>query len=93
MLSKWKINDTEYNTTIYVDSKDVQKLLFHTPLDHSFTCKKWGSTQLHTSSKTLPNPGQPVDLTNSTVHTSMLKFDAFRVTGPKPPTGFRVSQK
>lgn len=90
VVETWKVNGTDYNKTIEVDSLDVKNLLFHTPLDRSFTCKTWGTTKLQTKATFKPKPQTPVLLANSTVQTSMLKFDAFRVTGHKPPTGFRT---
>ena len=92
ITNKWIFNGTMYKTKVSVDSGEVQNILFHTPLDRSFTCSEWGSTQLKTKATTEADSKVPISLANSTVHTSMLKFDAFRVTsrGP-PPTGFRVS--
>ena len=90
LVAKWVKNDTQFNTTITVDSGDVPNILFHTPLDRSFTCGTWGSTKLRVSSKTLPEPHIPETYPNATVATSKLKFDAFRNTGHKIPTGFRV---
>ena len=46
MMEKWKVNGTDFNTTVKVDSLEVPALLFHTPLDRSFTCSTWGSTKL-----------------------------------------------
>ena len=46
MMKKWKVNGTDFNTTVKVDSLEVPALLFHTPLDRSFTCSTWGSTKL-----------------------------------------------
>ena len=46
MMAKWKVNGTDFNTTVKVDSLEVPALLFHTPLDRSFTCSTWGSTKL-----------------------------------------------
>jgi len=90
MIAQWKINTTQYNTTIEVDSKEVPNILFHTPLDRSFSCGSWGSTKLHSQNRTLPSP-PPSTLPDATVHTSMLKFDAFRNDPDRKPTqpGFR----
>ena len=46
IIQKWKVNTTTYNTTIEVDSTEVPNILFHTPLDMSFSCGSWGSTKL-----------------------------------------------
>jgi len=91
MIKKWKVNTTDFNDTITVDSKEVPKILFHTPLDRSFSCGSWGSTTLQAINTTLPTPPTPMTLPPATVHTSMLKFDAFRDDPKRPPptTGFR----
>lgn len=78
MIRKWKVNVTDFNDTVTVDSKEVPKILFHTPLDKSFTCGSWGSTKLQAINITKPTPPTPMTLPDATVHTSMLKFDAFR---------------
>jgi lysosomal-associated membrane protein 1/2 len=89
MMEKWKVNGTDFNTTVKVDSLEVPALLFHTPLDRSFTCSSWGSTKLKAVNTTLPS-NIPSELQDSEVHTSNLEFDAFR-NGQKtpPPAGFR----
>lgn len=93
MIKKWKVNTTDFNDTVTVDSKEVPKILFHTPLDRSFTCGSWGSTKLQAINITKPAPPTPMTLPPATVHTSMLKFDAFRNDPKRPPptTGFRDS--
>merc|ERR1712210_94441 len=55
MMAKWKVNGTDFNTTVKVDSLEVPALLFHTPLDRSFTCSTWGSTKLKATNITLPS--------------------------------------
>jgi len=91
MVEKWKVNGTDFNTTVKVDSLEVPALLFHTPLDRSFTCSTWGSTKLKATNITLPS-NLPIELDDSEVHTSNLEFDAFR-NGQKapPPAGFRAA--
>jgi len=91
MTKKWKVNTTDYSTTINVDSKEVTKILFHTPLDRSFSCGSWGSTKLQASNHTKPIPPTPTTLPDATVQTSMLKFDAFRNDPERKPSqpGFR----
>jgi len=91
MIKKWKVNATDYNDTVTVDSKEVPKILFHTPLDRSFKCGSWGSTKLQAINVTKPTPPTPMTLPDATVHTSMLKFDAFRndPKRPAPGPGFR----
>jgi len=91
IVAQWKINTTQYNTTIEVDSKEVPNILFHTPLDRSFSCGSWGSTKLQSRNHTKPLPPTPSTLPDATVHTSMLKFDAFRNDPDRKPTqpGFR----
>jgi len=94
IVAQWKINTTQYNTTIEVDSKEVPNILFHTPLDRSFSCGSWGSTKLQSRNHTKPLPPTPSTLPDATVHTSMLKFDAFRNDPDRKPTqpGFRDSK-
>merc|ERR1711909_90072 len=91
MTKKWKVNTTDYSTTINVDSKEVTNILFHTPLDRSFSCGSWGSTKLQASNHTKPIPPTPTTLPYATVQTSMLKFDAFRNDPERKPSqpGFR----
>merc|ERR1712200_272979 len=85
IVAQWKINTTQYNTTIEVDSKEVPNILFHTPLDRSFSCGSWGSTKLQSRNHTKPLPPTPSTLPDATVHTSMLKFDAFRNDPDRKP--------
>jgi len=89
-MAKWQVNHTDYNSTVTVDSKDYNNLWFHTPLDMSFSCMEWGEeNKLLSSLEYKPLPHLRIFLPNATVHTSMLKFDAFRVKETQP-TGFRT---
>jgi len=87
-MKKWVVNGTQFDSTIKVDSLEVPALLFHTPLDRSFTCSSWGSTTLQATNTTKPS-NVPVTLPPAEVHTSKLKFDAFRNGQENPPQGFR----
>jgi len=87
MVKKWKVNGTDYNSTLNVDSSEVPKIMFHTPLERSFTCGAWGSTKLPAKNTIKPQPVTPITLPDATVQTSMLKFDAFRNDpNRKPPS-------
>ena len=99
-MGKWNVSNvinstatnTIYNSTVTVD-KEVKKLLFHTPLTQSFTCKEWGqANNLTATIKYLPEPHLPVNLPNPLVHTSMLKFDAFRTEKHTDKPQFRVRE-
>ena len=93
-LFKWKgENGTDYNSTVIIDSHSIPNVMFHTPLDRSFTCKDIGNFQLYTTITYNPMPHTPVTLPNTTVNTADLKFDAFRNFDHHSPTpvGFRVS--
>ena len=89
-MAKWESTDgTKYFSNVTVDTFDLPKLLFHTPLDQSFTCPMWGNTYLLSHLHYRPAPVQPTNLPNSTVHSTMLRFDAFR-DEDFPHPGFRV---
>jgi len=90
-MAKWESSDgTKYFSNVTVDTFDLPKLLFHTPLDQSFTCPMWGNTYLLSHLHYRPAPVQPTNLPNSTVHSTMLRFDAFR-DEDFPHPGFRVA--
>ena len=89
-MAKWNgSNQTEYFSNVTVDTNDISSLLFHTPLDQSFTCPKWGSTNLETQLVYSTPTILPTKLSNSTVDSSTLQFDAFR-SANLPTPGFRV---
>ena len=88
-MAKWMQNDTLYFSNVTVDTQDIPKMLFHTPLDQSFTCPKWGNTNLQTHILFRPDPKLPTQLTNSTLNSTSLRFDAFR-DEDFPAPGFRV---
>jgi len=84
-----KIN---YNKTMHVDSNELPNIIFHTPLDRSFTCAKWGSTKLKAHYNVMPTPPAPTNLPDATVSSDDMQFDAFRNAASTPPApGFRVS--
>ena len=88
-MAKWEFNNTKYFSNVTVDTFDMPKLLFHTPLDQSFTCPMWGNTYLLSQLHYRPAPAQPTNLLNSTVTSTILRFDAFR-DEDFPYPGFRV---
>ena len=89
-MAKWKVvNHTDSFSNVTVDTNDISSLLFHTPLDQSFTCPKWGSTNLETQLVYSTPTILPTKLSNSTVDSSTLQFDAFR-SANLPTPGFRV---
>ena len=89
-MAKWKVvNQTDSFSNVTVDTSDISSLLFHTPLDQSFTCPKWGSTNLETQLVYSTPTILPTKLSNSTVDSSTLQFDAFR-SANLPTPGFRV---
>ena len=89
-MAKWKVvNQTDSFSNVTVDTSDISSLLFHTPLDQSFTCPKWGSTNLETQLVYSTPTILPTKLSNSTVDSSTLQFDAFR-NADLPTPGFRV---
>ena len=90
VIAKWYVNDTEYNNTITVDSGSIPKIMFHTPLDMSFTCKDIGDFSIDTKMRIKPSFPSPFSLHKTNVTTSDLKFDAFRDPKHPTPTGFRV---
>jgi len=89
-MAKWNANNTDYFSNVTVDTFDIPALLFHTPLDQSFTCPKWGSTNLITNLQYTPAPPLPTKLSNSTVDSTTLHFDAFR-SANLPNPGFRTA--
>ena len=89
-MAKWEFKGTKYFSNVTVDTFDMPKLLFHTPLKQSFTCPMWGHTYLLSHIHYRPAPVQPTNLPNSTVHSTTLRFDAFRDEDFIWP-GFRVS--
>jgi len=89
-MAKWEYNGTQYFSNVTVDSQDIPKLMFHTPLDQSFTCPKWGNTNLITHILFRPDPKLPTQLANSTMNSTSLQFDAFRPIDVPPP-GFRTA--
>jgi len=93
---KWTGNGTngttvDFNKTMHVDSNEMSNIIFHTPLDRSFTCANWGSTKLKTYYQVKPTPPAPTNLPDATVHSDDLQFDAFRNADSSTPAGFRVS--
>jgi len=89
-MAKWEFNGTKYFSNVTVDTFDMPKLLFHTPLDQSFTCPMWGNTYLQSILHYRPAPVQPTNLPNSTVTSTILRFDAFR-DEDFPFPGFRTA--
>jgi len=90
-MAKWKVvNQTDSFSNVTVDTSDISSLLFHTPLDQSFTCPKWGSTNLETQLVYSTPTILPTKLSNSTVDSSTLQFDAFR-SANLPTPGFRIA--
>ena len=87
-MAKWEVNVTDdqgnttkvnYNSTVTVDSNEIENIMFHTPLGMSFTCKDIGDFSLVTKIHYLPSKYN-IDLENATIETGHLHFDAFRPT-------------
>ena len=98
-MAKWEVNVTDdttnttvtvpYNSTVTVDSNEIQNIMFHTPLGKSFTCKDIGDFSLVTKIKYKPT-AYNIDLVNATIETGHLHFDAFR-PNTSDPLVWRVS--
>ena len=97
-MAKWEVNVTDdqgnttkvnYNSTVTVDSNEIENIMFHTPLGMSFTCKDIGDFSLVTKIHYLPSKYN-IDLDNATIETGHLHFDAFRPT-TLDPVVWRVS--
>lgn len=92
-MAKWEVNVTDdttnttvtvpYNSTVTVDSNEIQNIMFHTPLGKSFTCKDIGDFSLLTKIKYQPTKYN-IDLENATIETGHLHFDAFRPNTSDP---------
>ena len=98
-MAKWTVNVTDdktnktvtvpYNSTVTVDSNEIQNIMFHTPLGKSFTCKDIGDFSLVTKIDYRPSKYH-IDLENATIDTGHLHFDAFR-PNTSDPLVWRVS--
>jgi len=91
-MAKWEVNVTDdqgnttkvdYNSTVTVDSNEIENIMFHTPLGMSFTCKDIGDFSLVTKIHYMPSKYM-IDLENATIETGHLHFDAFRPTTLAP---------
>ena len=74
-----------------IDSKENEKLMFHTPDGRSYLCADVGTISLFAQMNWDYDKAAPHDVQNTTVHATNVQFDAFRNLPPVPPgIGFRV---
>jgi len=83
-----------HNSTLTFDSKEVSKLMFHTPNDKSYQCADVGKISLISSMQWNYTKMASHDVSNTTANALQVQFDAFRnikALANVIPDQFRVS--
>ena len=84
-LSIWNFS------TLSMDSKQIDRLMFHTPNDNSYLCADVGEVSLISTMKYNYTTSLPLTVDNTTMHALHVQFDAFRNIANVAPGVFRVS--
>jgi len=67
-----------HNSTLTFDSKEITKLMFHTPIDKSYQCADVGQISLISSMQWNYTKMAPHDVSNTTANAFQVHFDAYR---------------
>jgi len=67
-----------HNSTLTFDSKEITKLMFHTPIDKSYQCADVGKISLISSMQWNYTKMAPHDVSNTTANAFQVHFDAYR---------------
>jgi len=67
-----------HNSTLTFDSKEITKLMFHTPIDKSYKCADVGQISLISSMQWNYTKMAPHDVSNTTANAFQVHFDAYR---------------
>ena len=65
-------------STLTFDSKEITKLMFHTPIDKSYQCADVGQISLISSMQWNYTKMAPHDVSNTTANAFQVHFDAYR---------------
>lgn len=65
-------------STLTFDSKEITKLMFHTPIDKSYKCADVGKISLISSMQWNYTKMAPQDVSNTTANAFQVHFDAYR---------------
>jgi len=80
-----------HHSILTYDSKNITKLMFHTPNDKSYQCADVGKISLSSSMQWNYTKMASHDVANTTANALQVQFDAFRNIGNSIPDKFRVS--
>jgi len=78
-------------STLSMDSKQIDRLMFHTPNDNSYLCADVGEVSLISTMKYNYTTSLPLTVDNTTMHALHVQFDAFRNIANVAPGVFRTS--